>query len=109
VTDHHEAMSLTIEEFPDPRTHQPCAFCKAQPRYLAVIPEEGRKRLRGAIPLCNDCANDESVLNLIEEAAESFWASRRCFALAQQRATAISGAVRPRCRCAQMPLALKRV
>jgi hypothetical protein len=63
---------LTIEEIPDPRTYQPCAFCKALPRYLAVIPEDGRKRLRGAIPLCNDCANDQSVLSLIEEAAESF-------------------------------------
>jgi len=47
-------------------------FLPALPRYLAVIPEEGRKRLRGAIPLCNDCAHDKDVLKLIEEAAESF-------------------------------------
>jgi len=65
-------MKLAIEEIPDPRTHQPWAFCKALSRYLAVIPDEGRKRLRDAVPLCNDCANDESVLKLIEEAGESF-------------------------------------
>jgi len=65
-------MKLAFEEIPDPRTHQPRAFCKALPRYLAVIPEEGRKKLRSAIPLCNDCASDESVLEMIEAAAESF-------------------------------------
>jgi len=65
-------MKVTIEDMPDPRTYQPCAFCNARPRYLAVIPEEGRKRLRGAVPLCNDCANDASVLGMIEAAAESF-------------------------------------
>jgi len=65
-------MTLTIEEIPDPRNYQPCTFCKAVPRYLAVILEEGRKRLRGAVPLCNECAIDKSVLEVIEEAGESF-------------------------------------
>ena len=57
-------MTFSIDEITDLRRAMPC--------HLEVIPEQGRKRLRGAIPLCNDCASAESVLSLIEEAAESF-------------------------------------
>jgi hypothetical protein len=65
-------MKFTIEEISDPRTHRPCVMCGGRPRYLAVMPGADRKGVRGAITLCNDCANDQSVLGLIEEAAESF-------------------------------------
>jgi len=65
-------MKLTIEEIPDPRSHRLCVVCGGRPRYLAVMPRADGKGVRGAITLCNDCANDPSVLSLIEEAAESF-------------------------------------
>jgi len=66
-------MKLTIEEIPDPRAHHgPCIVCSERPRYLAVI-SDGRDGVRGAFTLCNACANDEGVLELLEEDAESFW------------------------------------
>jgi len=64
-------MKLTVEEIPDPRCHRPCIMCGEQPRYLAVIPDAHRAGVRGAITLCNACANEKEVLKLIEETADS--------------------------------------